>query len=261
MATTLFPLPRPLSVGEVLDAGFRLFRGTLLACLPYGALAVLAGQLPGIYRVASGRGAAAAGDLDAIEAGIFALSIVLTVGLSSVVILKQHALASGDLERSRGAPIEALHRLVPAVGLVALYLAAVFAGLLLLVVPGLYLATALCFSWPILLIERTGVGQALSGSLRLIGGFWWRTLMIFLAALAALLVFYALAGIVGIVVAALTGPTDFAVMTAVSTVVVIVLGAFGGPFYSALLLAAYEDVKLRKQGADLERRIESIGQA
>src|SRR5436190_17045022 len=43
---SLVPLSRPLMTGEVLDAGFRLFRAGLLRTLPYSGLAVLVFELP-----------------------------------------------------------------------------------------------------------------------------------------------------------------------------------------------------------------------
>jgi hypothetical protein len=256
MAGHFFPLPRPLSIGEVLDSGFRLFRGTLLACLPYAALAVLAGQLPNIYFLAIGVNPDPAGAPQ--WWALYAIGFVLTLWLWSIVIVRQHAMGAGDEARRRGAAGEAARRLLPSLGLVLAYGVLVGIGLVLLVVPGLYLFVALCFAWPVLLIERGGIGESLGASLRLIRGHWWRTSIIFTAAFAALIVFYVLAGMIGVIVAAISGGADFAVLTAVTTVMVIVLGAFGGPFYFALLLAAYEDLKLRKQGTDLEQRIARI---
>ena len=54
MANTLYPPPRPQSVGEILDSAFRIFRATLVQCLPYAIAAVIAGQLPNIYYLVSG---------------------------------------------------------------------------------------------------------------------------------------------------------------------------------------------------------------
>jgi len=48
---------------------------------------------------------------------------------------------------------------------------------------------------------------------------------------------------------------DMAVLTAVSTVVVVILGAIGTPFYSALALAVFGDLSARREGADLAQRI------
>ena len=54
-AVKIFPYDRPASAGEVLDAGFLLFRRTVLACLPWSLLAVVAGNLPTAYQLLSGQ--------------------------------------------------------------------------------------------------------------------------------------------------------------------------------------------------------------
>ncbi|MBV9913002.1 MAG: hypothetical protein JOZ93_10500, partial [Sinobacteraceae bacterium] len=53
MASALYSLNRPAAIAEVLDAGFRIFRATLLQTLPYGLLAMLAGKLPHLYGLLS----------------------------------------------------------------------------------------------------------------------------------------------------------------------------------------------------------------
>ena len=55
MINALYPPARPQSVGEVLDLAFRIFGATLLKCLPFAALAVIAGQLPNAYTLSSGQ--------------------------------------------------------------------------------------------------------------------------------------------------------------------------------------------------------------
>jgi len=44
-------------------------------------------------------------------------------------------------------------------------------------------------------------------------------------------------------------------VTAFAEVVGVVLGALATPFYGALALAVLADLKIRKEGADLEQRI------
>ena len=55
MSSILYPPARPQSIGEVLDSAFRIFKVTLLRCLPYGVLATVANQLQNIYLIMSGR--------------------------------------------------------------------------------------------------------------------------------------------------------------------------------------------------------------
>ncbi|MGH8287306.1 MAG: hypothetical protein ACRETT_16280, partial [Steroidobacteraceae bacterium] len=54
MAQIAWYPPRPQSIGEVLDAAFRIFQATALQCLPYGLAAMLAAQAPNVYDLARG---------------------------------------------------------------------------------------------------------------------------------------------------------------------------------------------------------------
>src|SRR5579862_787966 len=55
---TLYPPPRPLSVGEVLDLSFQIYRRTFVKCLLFGALLVVARWLPNAYSIARGQSVA-----------------------------------------------------------------------------------------------------------------------------------------------------------------------------------------------------------
>lgn len=275
MSATLFPLTAPLSIGEVLDAGFRLFRATVLACLPFATFAVIAGQLPGIYSVSHGRppGSFTPGDLPWVAVNV--ASALLTVALVGAIFVQQHRVAAGASRSMRVALAMALRRVAVAVGLVLLLafgLAVVgalatmlsrvlgTAWVVMVLAPLLaWAGVSVLFAWPAVLVEGSSIRSALRSSLALVSGNRLRTALILLVALAAVLALYSIAVIVGIVIATLLGSADLAFVTAVTNVLLVVLGAFGVPFYTALILAAYEDLKVRRQGSDLERRIENLG--
>src|SRR2546430_5283956 len=98
MANILYPPPRPQSVGETLDSAFRIFRATLLQCLPYATVAVIASQLPNIYYLASGRGALARipGLIrDPVWWTLYLIGYLIAVVMWSAVLLRQYAIATG----------------------------------------------------------------------------------------------------------------------------------------------------------------------
>jgi hypothetical protein len=128
-------------------------------------------------------------------------------------------------------------------------------GLIVLAVPATYVGVALSCSWTALLLADKGVLGSLIYSFHLVSGNWWRLTAIYSVGLAMLLVFYALAGVVAALVVPFAGAGDIAVITAVSAVLVVALGAVGTPFYSALALTIFGDLQARKEGIDLERRI------
>src|SRR5215472_15040760 len=96
MANILYPPSRPQSVGEILDSAFRIFRATVVRCLPFGALALIAGQLPNMYYLGTGgvqaMGAAAYKPLWWV---LYVLGYAISLVMWSVILLRQYALARG----------------------------------------------------------------------------------------------------------------------------------------------------------------------
>src|SRR5437879_12550799 len=97
MANTLYPPPRPQSVGEILDSAFRIFRATLVQCLPYAIAAVIAGQLPNIYYLVSGRNMlqGLAGFRDPVWMALDIVGCVIAIVLWSGVLLRQVVYSRG----------------------------------------------------------------------------------------------------------------------------------------------------------------------
>lgn len=278
MVTNLYPPPRPLSVGETIDLAFRIFRATLLTCLLFSGLAVIAGELPNIYNVASGH--ALRSILEQRDPVFWLLDVVgtlLTVLLWSAILLRQHAVVSGrgaDAGRELGAVLRRLPALVLLVILIGLATvvwfvpalafrgagpAVLLLAVLVLSLPATYVAVALSCAGPVLLITGKGAVESMAHSWRLVSGSFWRLATIYTVGLVLLLVLYAVAGVVAMAVAVPLAHGDLAVMTAVTTVVVVILSSLGTPFYTALALAVYGDLSVRREGADLAQRIAAAG--
>src|SRR5947207_1646589 len=192
MANTLYPPPRPQSVGEILDSAFRIFRATLVQCLPYAIAAVIAGQLPNIYYLVSGRNMlqGLAGFRDPVWLTLYILGYVIPIVLWSAVLLRQYALSTGH-PADTSSDLPTAVRRCPTVAFVLLMV--------------LYLVSGL------------------------------------------------LAGLVSVLLA----HGDIAVITAATTVFVVILSAVGTPFFWALALAVLGDLSVRKEGADLAQRLSS----
>jgi hypothetical protein len=95
----------------------------------------------------------------------------------------------------------------------------------------------------------------MSRSWQLTRGHFWRLSLIYSVAIVLLLVLYLLSGVIGSVVTLMFVRGNLAAMTAATAVVVVLMGAFATPFYSALALAVLGDLSVRSEGGDLERRI------
>jgi membrane-anchored glycerophosphoryl diester phosphodiesterase (GDPDase) len=115
-----------------------------------------------------------------------------------------------------------------------------------LVWPMALLAVALPAFWCDGLGPFAAIGKALRISrrrvLRMVGAIF--------ATACLVLVFYVLAAIAIGIISQLIGRADLFVIATIRSMISAVIGAFGVPFVLAMLVVAYEDLKLR----DLERR-------
>ncbi len=270
MASVLYPPGRPQSIGEVLDTAFRIFRRTLLACLPFGVLASVSSQLPYIYTIATGRPQTALGIFDPLWWAFDWLGVLIWLFFVSIIILRQAAGASGRRLGVRESLAAALRRLPALIGLVLL---AVAVGILcasplallpraylmvgggVALVPAIFFAVYIfCATFAVLIGEKGVFGSVRQG-FYLLRGNWWRTATIYATGFVIVMVFYILATVLAVVLLSVTGGDDVAVFTAMSTVTVGAMSTFGIPFYTSVGLALYGDLESRRQGRDLERRI------
>jgi hypothetical protein len=273
MANVLYPPPRPQSVGEILDSAFRIFRATLVKSLPYAVAAVIAGQLPNIYYLLSGRSMlqGLTGQFrDPAWDALYILGYLIAVVLWSAVLLRQYGLATGHPADTSSELSTAVRRLPAmvllgiltgcAIGIwfvpgLALQGTARLGALLLLAIPACYMAVALSCGWAVLLVTGKGAVASLRHSYRLTSGGFWRLTLIYTVAFVLLMVLYMVSGLVAGLVSVLLGHGDIAVITAATTVFVVILSAVGTPFFWALALAVLGDLSVRKEGADLAQRL------
>ena len=282
MSDGSYPPPRPQSVSELLDAGFRSFRATLLACLPYAALAMIAGRLPEIWDLlvgsAPGRAGSASLPIPGMRDGLH-LVLALLAGLISIVfwnatLLRQHARLSGSpgsilAELRRGAQRAPAVFVLTALGILAAIacLLPMLAlprflrlwAVLLLALPVSAVTLVLSCAWPVLLLEGLGVPGSLRRGLQLVSGHYLRVGLVWTVGTVAIVVFYVICVIVvAVLFPPLAGGIDVAVMTAVTTVILVVLGGVALPLFGALTLAVYGDLKARREGTDLQRRLNEV---
>ena len=277
MSTVPYPPQRQLSVGEVLDLSFRIYRVTLVRCLLYATCGVIAGQLAGIYALLKGRTlahgeGAVEGMLaqlrDSTFVSLYVFGLLLTLIAYAAVVLRQYALITdGNAGSELGAALRRTPALIGLIVLVALGVVACFlpAGVtggalrVLLIIAAVallcYALVAISCAQTILLVEGAGPVASLARSWRLTSGSFWRLSLIYTVALIVLLALYAVIAAVAGFLAALFAHGDVAMVTAFAQVIGIILGALATPFYGALALAVLADLKVRKEGADLAQRI------
>src|SRR5258708_5628840 len=110
MSAILYPPTRPQSIGEVLDGAFRIFKVTLLRCLPYGVLATVVGQLQNIYLIVTGRTLRSFTNTDPVWWLLYLVGALLGGMLLNAIVIRQAAMSSGLPSVGSSALREALRK-------------------------------------------------------------------------------------------------------------------------------------------------------
>jgi hypothetical protein len=198
-------LTRRRTLKELLSETFALFgrhsgvflTATLLVVTPVTLL------VEGVWggALAEGPGAEAAPGVTGVAAALNALVVLPLVTAVHVIVVQ--AVARGEDIDVGDALRAAAARLGPAVGTVLIYSLAAFAGTLLLVVPGIWIAIRWYFGVQAVIVDGLPPLQALGRSAELVRGAWWRT---FGCVAAMVLLALAIASIMTAIVAAFDSP-------------------------------------------------------
>jgi len=239
----------PAGLGEILDAGFVLFRRSLPRCLPFALLAVLLGQGPSVYALGSGQALALGETKDALWWLLMVVAGLGTLGSWLMIMLRQRGTlvaAAGGRAADLLADLRCALRLLPS-SLLLLLLAALAVGLgsLLLVLPGVYLLVAFWPALPIHVFEDRPVRDSLDAALQLVRRKWRHLALTLLVVAMSLLALFVIGSLCGVLLVELTGSATLAAAPWVSGVVSGVLGALFQPLLSAFTLAAYADLQQR----------------
>lgn len=244
----LYRYDRGATAGEVLDAGFLLFKRTLPACLPWSLLSVLAGNLPSAYQMLSGQSLALLAPKDIWWWTLMFVAAATSLWVWTFIVLRQLGVARGERRRFIADAALALRRLPQSLALIAGAILAVTLGMLLLVVPGAYLGVALWPSLTVLMAEGGGVLKSADRSLQLVRGQWWHTATILGVISSALLALYVVGVLVALAVAQLGGGLDRSSATLALGIASAVLAGAFQPLLTALGVAQYADLLRRAAG-------------
>jgi hypothetical protein len=254
-------LPRPLRIGEILSTAFQLYRRhwrTLLAIaavvvVPLTLLQYLLGDLVRTQRqvVTSTDGvvvetptwSAGIAGLVAVLAGVL-MYLVLT-GAITRAVAAEVAGEDPSVEQSYRFGFVRLGSVLLVSVLVGL---ATVGGLILLVIPGIWIGVRLAVSVEALVVEGRRGTEAMGRSWGLVGGHWWH-------AFGTLLVAWLLIGVVNAVITAPFGAANWfgqGVAAAVATVVTLPYGVLVGVLLYLDLRARKENLTLESLRADLQ---------
>jgi hypothetical protein len=270
-----FKPTQPQSIGGVLDVAFQVYKVSLSKVWPICLLLVVGSLPPSLYMLFKGGtalAAAASGDVNAYAKGIFLdpaywlsylISLLIVTCSMGAIYLKQDALAAGaELPLARA--LSTALRRTPSMFLsMILFGIAVVVGCVLLVIPGLILMVSLMLGGAVIVLEGSGPAAGLLRSHKLIWGHWWRTSAILTVGFIIVMVIYmALAFVVGMVTPLVArGADPFAFGLINGMLLSVFIQVLVMPFFLALILSLYWDLKLRREGGDLAARLDALSPA
>lgn len=253
----------PQNVGQVLDAGFRLFRASFKGTVGLALIASVLLMIPNVFityypgALEAIAGGSAGGDFWAMFGIVYVLSIAAYVVFFGAVIHYCDAVARSLQPSMSGSLKVGLGKSPAMVAAVFLYLIAFMLGLVLLVIPGLILMISLFFYANRIVLENEGPVRALRVSHRLVWGNWWRTFLIFSVVMIIYMVIYLAIGLPlalvdGFVASneQLDGPFSMLGQTLATTVAL--------PYMAATVVTIYYDLRLRSEGGDLASRVDEL---
>lgn len=150
-------------------------------------------------------------------------------------------------------------RLLPLLGATLLSGLVITVGLILCIVPGVWLWVLFALVTPALVLERCGVTTAFGRSKKLVDGAWWRTFgILLLTVVIGWVISWIISLPFGLLGAATTGfsPDPTAALSIgsliLSTIGAIIASTITLPFSSAVTVLLYVDRRMRSEGMDIE---------
>jgi len=270
----LVPDLRPLSVGEIIDVAVKIWRRhfAILAKIVFVVVApvqivsaLVAASVTtggGINTVdATGNTTVDGGRLAAFLAGMFTAQILsgLAFLISSAAVLRAVSVAYlGGTPDWRESLRAATGRLGSLLWLAFLMGGGLVLAALALFFPFVWLGVSWSVAFPALIAEGQRGTGALRRSFRLVKGRWWS---VFGALFLAFLLQFFIGLVVGVPLGFLTANWDSASAGSliVSTLISVVSSVITTPFMAAVLVLIYFDLRVRKEGFDLELLSQGVG--
>jgi hypothetical protein len=261
---------RPLGVGEILDAGIKIYRNKFATMLKAVAVVIVPVQVLNILVTLSlpDTTTTAAGTTTTSDgsgwAGVAALLLIVVISIVSSALAEAACLKAvsdsylGTETDWRASLRFGFSRLGSLLWLTLIHGVLLLLGFAACIIPGVWLYAAWSVAVPVLLLEGTRGFKALGRSFNLVRSRWWPTAgTLLIANLLAAAVAFGF-GVLALPLAFVGNDNGFARDLA--------NGIFGGvasvltiPFVAAVVAVIYFDLRVRKEGFDLQLMAQRIG--
>ena len=275
LAPVLVPDLRPLSVGEIIDVAIKIWRRHLPTLARIVIVVVAPLQILSALVMASvttsetdfetfdpeGNPVVDTGELAGWLAGMLTAQAISALAflIASAAVLRAVSVAYlGGAPQWRESLRAVTGRIGSLIWLGFLMTAGLGLAALAFLVPAIWLGVAWSIAFPVLIAE----GQRGTGAMRrafgLVRGRWWPT---FGALVLAFMFEFFVGLVIGLPLGFLTAgwDSDSLASLAVSTVISIASSVITTPFMAAVLVLIYFDLRVRKEGFDLQLMAQGVG--
>jgi hypothetical protein len=249
---------RPLTIGELLDRTFTLYRSHFLMFVGIAALSNLAVLAVELLMIATSWTDATLLELLASCLTVV-VALVATMMMQGATMIAVSRLQLGEEPSATDAFDQIRERLGELVILALNLSIRIGLGLLLLVVPGVILALRYALAMPVAVLENKGIGESIERSRDLTRGSLRRIFVIYFLLVVLMVIVSAIARVallaLGVGSAAVALPFWAQAMNLSASYVVNVLTA---PVFTISIALVYYDQRVRKEGFDLEHMLAQL---
>lgn len=185
-------MSRTIDIGDVVSKVFRIYGQYASVLIPVAAVIFI---IDAVFTALALNGGAALGLLASVVA------VVLSTLYTGMVVTLVDDVRDGRLDHSVGGLFRSVAPvLLPLIAVSILAGLGIFIGLVLIIVPGLYLMTIWSVVSPVVVLERPGVFAAFGRSHQLVKGNGWQ---VFGVILLFFVIFFVIGSVLGVIGAAL----------------------------------------------------------
>ena len=255
----MFSMPaQPQTIGQTLDNGFKLFFHAFKRCFVLSLLSALVLALPYVvtdFPIASGEPSTFSWAALTQFMWVLLPAWIVYLWLHAALIFRLGRIAQSADPTLTDALAHAFKCLLPIFAAIVLYGLCAALGFIALIIPGLFLMLSLYLFMPAIVLDGLGPVQALKRSHDLVWGNWWRTATVITIPTFVLIIMYMALGFVSGFLLAIGYNLTIGSFQTVIHLFQSAVNAVFLPLLYAVLITQYHDLKLRRQGGDLEARL------
>ena len=260
--TSVYTLPaEPQSIGRVLDAGTKLFTSSFKRTIGLAIAVQLVLLLPSLVLIpVDDEGAGVLESVVVLITTLLAFVVYLTLFLALTARLWKIA-TGADLSTSAALRIGLQKTGTVVLGAV-IYALMVMGGFILLIIPCIYLSVSRGLFSYLIVTEGLKARAAIKRSGVLVSGNWWRTVAVFTVPIMLMISVVLIVQVLPLFLLGADLTTgEFNMSPVTEWFVNLVAAVINAPiviWLLAIMLVLYQDLRLRKEGSDLEQRVESL---